>query len=111
MSLDLNVTEGDPFVEVCVEIVVGTVSEEGTVEVETISGTATGKLDYDVQQSLDMVTKCNLFNCLEITTLVSHPNYHYYTECNACKFYPIQHNIISSVNLAQEVVSDSLIFQ
>ena len=48
MSLDLNVTEGDTFVEVCVEIVTGTVSEEGTVEVETISGTATGKLDYDV---------------------------------------------------------------
>ena len=53
-SLDLNVTEGDPFVEVCVEIVVGTVSEEGTVEVETISGTATGKLDYDVQLSFIM---------------------------------------------------------
>ena len=75
MSLDLNVTEGDPFVEVCVEIVVGTVSEEGTVEVETISGTATGKLDYDVQQSLNMVAKCNFRNSLEIATLVSNSNY------------------------------------
>jgi hypothetical protein len=46
MSLDLNVTEGDPFVEVCVEIVVGTVSEEGTVAVETISGTATADSDF-----------------------------------------------------------------
>ena len=62
MSLDLNVTEGDPFVEVCVEIVVGTVSEEGTVAVETISGTATGKLDYDVQQSLIMGVKMVLRN-------------------------------------------------
>ena len=75
MSLDFNVTEGDLFVEVCVEIVVGTVSEEDTVEVETISRTATGKLNYDVQQSLDMVAKCNFCNSLEIATLVSNSNY------------------------------------
>ena len=41
-SLDFNVTEGDQFVEVCVEIVIGTVNEEDTVQVETVSGTATG---------------------------------------------------------------------
>ena len=40
--MDYNVAEGDTTVEVCVEIIVGTVNLEDTVELETMSGTATG---------------------------------------------------------------------
>ena len=42
--MDYNITEEDLFVEVCIEIVEGTVEENDTVQVETMSGTATGQI-------------------------------------------------------------------
>ncbi len=40
--MSYNVAENGTVVEVCVEIVTGTVTIEDPVEVETMSGTATG---------------------------------------------------------------------
>ena len=43
--MDYNATEAvDMLVEVCVEVITGTVNQIATVEVETLSGTATGGL-------------------------------------------------------------------
>ena len=45
LDIDYNATEGtDTSVEVCVEIVMGTVNQVAAVEVMTISGSATGKI-------------------------------------------------------------------
>ena len=43
--MDYNATESlDMSVEVCLEVVTGTVNQISTVQVETLSGTATGGL-------------------------------------------------------------------
>lgn len=43
--MDYNVTESvDMSVEVCLEVITGTVNQISTVRVETLSGTATGEL-------------------------------------------------------------------
>ena len=43
--MDYNATESDDItVEVCVEVITGTVNQISAVQVETLSGTATGGL-------------------------------------------------------------------
>ena len=46
VASDYNATEGeDMSVDVCVEVVMGTVNQAATVELTTISGSATGEMD------------------------------------------------------------------
>ena len=48
--MDYNATESvDMVVEVCVEVITGTVNQISTVLVETVSGTATGGLTCNLQ--------------------------------------------------------------
>ena len=68
-----NVTEGtDMSIEVCVEIVMGTVNEVGTVEVQTIAGSATGKL---ILWSIIIVITMS-FNELVLATYSHRPAYY-----------------------------------